>query len=134
MRNHEGDEWKTIFRTRYGHFKYQVLPFGLSNALAIFQGYVNKILAEKLDIFVIIYLDDILIYTKDPGKPHVEAVCWVLGQLQKYLLFTNLKKCHFHQDEVCFLGYVVSSKGISIKAEKIEVVKEWPEPKSVQDI
>ena len=63
----EADEWKTTFRTRYGHFEYQVMPFGLSNTLASFQGYINKILAEKLDIFVIVYLHDILVYTKDPG-------------------------------------------------------------------
>ena len=67
MRIKEGDEWKTAFRTWYGHFEYQVMPFGLSNAPASFQGYINKILAEKLDIFVIVYLDDILIYTEDPG-------------------------------------------------------------------
>ena len=65
------------------------MPFGLSNAPAIFQGYVNKILAEKLDIFVIIYLDEILIYTKDPGQPHVEVVRWVLEQHRKYFLFAN---------------------------------------------
>ena len=70
----EDDEWKTAFRTRYNYFEYQVMPFGLSNASAIFQGYVNKILAKKLDIFVIVYLNDILIYTEDPGQPHVEAV------------------------------------------------------------
>ena len=110
------------------------MPFCLSNAPATFQGYVNKILSEKLDIFVIIYLDDILIYTKDPGQPHVEAVHWVLDQLRKYLLFANLKKCCFHQDEVRFLGYIVSSKGISMEAKRIEVVRKWPEPKSVQDI
>ena len=110
------------------------MPFGLFNASAIFQGYVNKILTEKLDIFVIVYLNDILIYTKDSGQPHVEAVRWILDQLRKYSLFANLKKCRFHQDEVCFLGYVVSSKGISIEAEQIEVVKKWPELKSVQDI
>ena len=96
MRIREGDEWKTAFRTRYGHFEYQVMPFGLSNAPAIFQGYVNKILAEKLDIFVIVYLDDILIYTKNPGQPHAKAMHWLLDQLQKYFLFANLKKCHFH--------------------------------------
>ena len=78
IRIREGDEWKTAFRTRYGHFEYQVMPFGLSNAPATFQGYVNKILAEKLDIFVVVYLDNILIYTKDPGQPHVKAICWVL--------------------------------------------------------
>ena len=134
MRICKSDEWKTAFRTWYNHFEYQVILFGLSNAPVTFQRYVNKILAEKLDIFVIVYLNDILIYIKDPGQPHVKAVRWVLDQLRKYSLFTNLKKCCFHQDEICFLGYVVSSKGISIEAEQIEVVKKWPEPKSVQDI
>ena len=96
MRIREGDEWKTAFRTRYGHFEYQVMPFGLSNAPASFQGYVNKILAEKLDVFVIVYLDDILIYTKDTSQGHVEAVWWVFEELQKHGLFANLKKCRFH--------------------------------------
>ena len=99
------------------------MPFGFSNALVTFQGYVNKILAEKFDIFVIVYLDDILIYTKNLGQPHVEAVYWILNQLRKYSLFANLKKYHFHQDEICFLGYVVSLKDISMEAKKIEVVK-----------
>ena len=67
MRIKKGDKWKTAFRTRYGHFKYQMMPFGLSNAPASFQGYINKILAEKLNVFVIAYLDDILIYIKNPG-------------------------------------------------------------------
>ena len=67
MKIREDDKWKTAFRTRYGHFKYQVMFFALSNAPAIFQGYVNKIPAEKLDIFVIVYLNDILIYTENPG-------------------------------------------------------------------
>ena len=74
MRIREGDKWKTAFRTRYGHFEYQVMPFGLTNAPASFQGYINKIFAEKLDIFVIVYLDDILIYTKDDRDGHVSAV------------------------------------------------------------
>ena len=74
MRIKEGDKWKTAFQTRYGHFEYQVMPFGLSNAPASFQGYINKILAEKLNIFVIVYLDDILIYTEDQGQGHVEVV------------------------------------------------------------
>ena len=110
------------------------MPFGLSNAPATFQGYVNKILAEKLDVFVIVYLDDILIYTENPGQPHVDAVRWVLDQLQKYSLFANLKNYRFHQDEIRFLRYVVSSKDISMEAKRIEVVKEWFEPKSVRDI
>ena len=110
------------------------MPFSLSNASATFKRYVNKILAKKLDIFVVIYLDDILIYTKNPGQPHVETVCWILDQLQKHSLFANLKKYRFYQDEVCFLGYMVLSKGISMEAERIEIIKDWPKPKSVHNI
>ena len=120
------------FRTKYDYFEYQVIFFGLSNALATFQGYVNKILAEKLDIFVIVYLDDIIIYIKDPRQLYVEAVCWVLNQLRKHFFFANLKKCRFYQNEVCFLGYVILSKGISMVTKKIEVVKDWLESKSVR--
>ena len=114
MRIREGDEWKTAFRTQYGHFEYQVILFGLTNVRASFQGYINKILAEKVDIFVIMYLDDILIYTKNDGNGHDAAVQWVPKQLKKFLLYVNLKKCRFHQDEVRFLGYMVFSKGIRI--------------------
>ncbi len=69
------------FRIKYGHFKYQVMPFSLFNVLANFQNYINKIFAENLDIFVVIYLDNILIYTKDPSKPYVKARWWILKQL-----------------------------------------------------
>ena len=84
-----------------------MILFGLFNALASFQGYINKILAKILDIFVIVYLDDILIYTKNPGQGHIEAVRWVLDVLKRYRLFINLKKFQFHKDEICFLGYIV---------------------------
>ena len=80
------------------------------------------------------YFDNILIYTKDIGQGHVEAVWWVLGELQKHDLFANLKKCCFHQEEVCFLGYVVSSQGIRIEEEKINTIKAWLELKLVRDI
>ena len=96
------------FQTWYGHFKYQVMLFGLSNAPASFQGYSIKILAKKIDIFVIVYLDNIFIYTKDPGQAHVNAVWWVLKKLRKHGLFANFKKCWFHKNKVRFLGYVVS--------------------------
>ena len=108
--------------------------FGVSNVSASFQGYINKILAEKLNIFIIIYLNDIFIYTKDPGQPHVDAICSILDFLQKNGLFANLKKCQFYQDEVHFLKYVVSAKRIQIEDKRIEIVKNWPEPKSVRDI
>ena len=74
IRIRKKDEWKTAFQTRYGHFKYQVISFRLTNALTTFQGYINKILAEKLNVFVIVYLDDILIYIKDKGEGHVQAM------------------------------------------------------------
>ena len=130
----EGDEWKTALRTWYSHFEYQIMYFGFSNAPASFPRYVNKILAEKLDVFVIVYLDDILIYTEDAGQIHVQAVRWVLGELRKHGLFANLKKCRFHQEEVRFLGYVVSSQGIRMEEERIDAVKAWPKPKSIRDI
>ena len=70
----EGDKWKTVFQTQYSHYKYQVILFGLSNAPASFQVYINKFLSKKLDIFIIVYLNDIFIYTKDPGQAPINAV------------------------------------------------------------
>ena len=110
------------------------MPFGLSNVLASFQDYINKILAKKLDIFVIVYLDDILIYSEDASKAHVNAVRWVLNKLRKHGLFAKLKKCRFHKDEVRFLSYVVSAQRVRMEDEQIEVVKNWPEPKLMRDI
>ena len=96
--------------------------FGLTNAPATFQGYIYKILAEKLDVFVIVYLDDILIYTENEGKEYVEAVQWVLEQLRKHLLYANLKKCRFHQNEVRFRGYIASHQSIRKEEERIKAV------------
>lgn len=133
MRIREGDKLRTAFRTWYGYFKYRVMPFGLSNASASFQGYVNKILAEKLDVVLIMYLDDILIYTKDPGHGHIEAVWWILENFRKHGLFANLKKCRFHKNEVRILCYVVSIQGARMEDERMDAVKTWHEPESVQD-
>ncbi len=88
------------------------MPFGLTNALVTFPHYINKILVEKFDVFVIVYLDDILIYIESEGKKHVEAVWCVLEQLQKHLLYANLKMCQFYQEEVRFLSYIVFHQGI----------------------
>ena len=74
MKIKQGDKWKTAFRTWCGYFEYQIMPFGLFNAPASFQGYINKILIDKLDIFVNVYLDDIFIHTKDQGQAHVNTV------------------------------------------------------------
>ena len=134
LRIKKGDEWKTAFRTRYGHFEYQVLPFGLTNAPATFQAYINQALAEKLDVFCIVYLDDILIYTQDIGSKHVEAVKWVLDKLRQHSLFINLQKCRFGTDKVHFLGYVIAPTGVSMEEDRIQSVKNWPELKSVREI
>ena len=99
------------------------MPVGLTNAPASFQEYINKIFAEKLDIFIIVYLDNIFIYTDNDGNGHVAAVRWVLKQLRKFLLFGKLKKCWFYQEEIWFLGYIVSSKGICMKDQRIKAVK-----------
>ena len=112
MRIRKEDKWKTVFRTQYGHFKYKVMLFGLTNALARFQGYINKIFIEKPDIFVIVYLDHILICIEDDRNGHVAAAYWVLEQLRKFLLYANLNKYQLHQEKVWFLSYILSSKGI----------------------
>ena len=100
-----------------------MMPFDPTNVLTSFQGYIIKILAEKLDIFVIVYLDDILIYINDDRDSHVAAVRWVSEQLKKFSMFANMKKCWFHQEEVQFLGYVLSLKDIRIEDKKIKAVK-----------
>ena len=96
MRIREGDEWKTAFTIWYSYFKYQVMLFGSSNTPASFKGYINRILEKKLDAFVIIYLDDILIYTEDKCQSSVESVQWVLDPPRKNGFFANFKKCRFH--------------------------------------
>lgn len=108
-----GDEWKTTFRTRYGHFEYTVMPFGLTNASAVFQHMANDIFREFLDRFVVTYLDDILIYshTQEQHDSHVRQV---LGKLREFGLYAKLEKCQFDQDQVEFLGYIISAKGISM--------------------
>ena len=100
-----------------------MMLFSLTNALASFQGYINKILAQKLNIFVIMYLDDILIYTNNDGDRHNTAVRWVLKQLKKFLLYANLKKYWFHHEYVWFFGYVVSLKGVRMEDKRIKAVK-----------
>ena len=99
------------------------MPFGLSNAPASFEDYINKIHTKKLNIFVVVYLDDILIYTKNPDQRHMEAIRWVLEQLQKHGLFANLKKCQCYENGIQFLSFVVLAQGIKIKKERIKAIK-----------
>lgn len=129
----EEDVHKTAFRTRYGHFEWKVLPFGLTNAPATFQGLMNDIMRPYLDQFVIVYLDDICIYSKSPEE-HVEHVDKVLSVLRKHKLYAGLDKCTFGVQEMEFLGHIVSKDGIKVDPKKVEAVQSWPVPQSVKEI
>ena len=102
MRIREGDKWKTAFQMRYGYFEYQVMLFGLFNAAASSQRYVNRILAKILDVFIIVYLDDILIYTKNAGQGYVEAIRWVFGKLRKHGYLPTQKSVVFIKKKFAF--------------------------------
>jgi hypothetical protein len=123
----------TAFRTRYGHFEWKVLPFGLTNAPATFQALMNNVLRPFLDDFVVVYLDDICIYSKTPEE-HLKHVETVLSLLKKHRLYVGLDKCTFGQDEIDFLGHVISKDGIKTDPKKVEAVVNWPTPRTVRDV
>ena len=133
VRMRPGDEWKTAFRCHRGHFEYLVMPFGLTNAPAIFQAMMNSIFSDILDVFVVIYLDDILIFspTIDSHRLHVSAV---LSRLREHNLYAKLSKCSFDQDNVEFLGHSISSFGISPLPEKVSAVLSWQSPTSLKGV
>ncbi|KAF8751562.1 hypothetical protein RHS01_08343 [Rhizoctonia solani] len=133
VRIREGDEWKTAFRTKYGLFKYLVMPFGLTNAPAAFQHFMNDLFRDLINVTVIIYLDDILIFSEDP-KDHPNHVKEVLSRLMKNQLFCKLSKCHFHVTTVDYLGIVISPAGFSMDQKKIEAVTLWPQPRTVKQV
>ncbi len=121
------DEWKTAFNTPLGHFEYRVLPFGLVNAPAVFQALVNDVLRDMLNIFIFVYLEDILIFSPSLQE-HVQHVRRVLQRLLENRLFVNAEKCVFHASSVTFLGSVVSADGISMDPAKVRTVIDWPVP------
>ena len=116
----KGDEWKTAFRTRYGHYEYKVMPFGLVNAPATFQAMMNTILREFLDHGVVVYLDDILISSKTIEE-HEALVKQVLARLERHDLAISLTKSVFHVDTVGFLGYIVGKAGVSMSEKRLKV-------------
>lgn len=133
IRMKKGEEWKTAFRTRYGHYEYTVMPFGLTNAPATCQALINNVLRAHLDITVIAYLDDILVFSKTLEE-HISHVKEVLECLQAADLQLKPEKCEWHKEEVEFLGYVVGRNGVKMSEEKIRVIKEWPTPTTVKQI
>jgi hypothetical protein len=121
LRIRPGDEWKTTFHTRYGHFEYTVMPFGLTNAPAVFQHLMNDIFREYMDEFVVVYLDDILIFSKDQ-ETHNKHVRLVLATLRVHGLYAKMEKCEFNKSSVAFLGYLISPDGIFMDKSKVETI------------
>ena len=129
VRIREGDEWKTAFNTPSGHYEYLVMPFGLSNAPAVFQALVNDVLRDMLNRYVFVYLDDILIFSPDEDT-HVRHVHQVLQRLLTHQLFVKAEKCEFHVSSVAFLGFIVSQDNIQMDPAKVSAVTEWATPTS----
>ena len=130
VRIHPDDVHKTAFRTRYGHYEFLVLPFGLTNAPATFMHLMQSIFGSHLDSFVIVFLDDILIFSKNKAD-HYRHVKMVLQLLRKNKLYAKASKCEFFKRKISFLGHVVSAGGISMEQDKVKAIQEWPTPTSV---
>jgi len=133
VRIREGDQWKTAFNTPLGHFEYLVMPFGLSNAPAVFQALVNDVLRDMLNRFIFVYLNDILIFSPDP-LTHQQHVRQVLQRLLENKLYVKAEKCEFHVYTVSFLGYVIAQGELRMDPAKIAAVSEWPVPTNRKEL
>ena len=129
----EGDVQKSAFRTRYGHFEFLVMSFGLTNAPAVFMDLMNRVFQPYLDSFVVVFIDDILVYYKSKEE-HYQHLKMVLQTLRDKQLFGKLNKCEFWLQEVVFLGHVISEEGIRVDPKKVEVVVSWQRPTTVTEI
>ncbi|GKC07771.1 reverse transcriptase domain-containing protein, partial [Tanacetum coccineum] len=133
LRVREEDIPKTAFRTRYGHYEFQVMPFGLTNAPAVFMDLMNRAFKPYLDKFVIVFIDDILIYSKSKQE-HEKHLKLILELLKKEQLYAKFSKCEFWIPKVQFLGHVIDSQGIHVDPAKIESIKDWASPKTATKI
>jgi hypothetical protein len=133
LRIKERDVPKTAFRTRYGHYEFLVMPFGLTNAPAMFMDLMNRVFKPYLDKYVVVFIDDILIYSKSltDHEQHLRNVLQVLRENQ---LYAKLSKCDFWLDRVIFLGHVVSAEGIFVDPKKIEAILKWERPTNMTEI
>ncbi|KAK2407303.1 putative mitochondrial protein [Trifolium repens] len=133
IRVRDEDIQKTAFRTRYGHYEFLVMPFGVTNAPAIFMAYMNRLFNSFLDKFVVVFIDDILVYSKSEEE-HGEHLRLVLQVLRESKLYANPSKCDFWLEEVNFLGHVISKEGIAVDPAKIDTVLSWKQPQTVTDV
>ena len=129
----EQDIPKTAFTTRYGLYEYTVMSFGLTNAPAYFMSMMNKVFMEFLDKFVVVFIDDILVYSKNEEE-HKEHLRLVLEKLREHQLYAKFSKCEFWLKEVGFLGHVISGEGITVDPTKVQSVTEWLAPTLVGEI
>ena len=133
LRIKNADVHKTMFRTRYGHYEFLVMRFGLTNAPTAFMNLMNCAFRSYVDQFVVVFIDDILVFSKD-REDHDTQLRVVLGTLRKEQLYAKLSKCEFWLREVSFLGYIVSEEGIQVDPKKIEVIIEWKPPRNVTEV
>ncbi|GJS14476.1 putative reverse transcriptase domain-containing protein [Tanacetum coccineum] len=133
LRVREEDIPKTTFKTRYGHYEFQVMPFGLTNAPVVFMDLMNRVCKPYLDKFVIVFIDDILMNSKNKQE-HEEHLKLILELLKKEELYAKFSKCEFWIPKVHFLGHVIDSQGIHVDPTKIESIKGWASPKSPTEI
>ena len=124
---------KTAFKTRYGHYEFLVMPFGLTNAPAAFMDLMNRIFGPYLDKFVIVFIDDILVYSSSKEE-HTEHLRIILQTLREHQLYAKFIKCKFWLDRVAFLGHVVSAEGISVDPQKIEAIVDWKSPTNITEV
>eukprot|EP00253_Pinus_taeda_P012645 PITA_12645 len=133
IRIKEEDIAKTAFRTRYGHYEFVVLPFGLTNAPAMFMCLMNSIFHHYLNRFVLIFIDDILVYSRNMEEHH-EHLRKVLQTLWEHQLYAKFSKCDFFKEEIQYLGHVITKEGTAVDPEKIKAIMDWPVPKDVADV
>jgi hypothetical protein len=133
VRIKEEDVRKTTFKTRYGHYDFTMVPFGLSNAPTIFMCLMNGAFREYLDKFVIVFMDEILVYSnlEEENEHHFRMVLQVLREHQ---LYAKLRKCSFYQNIIHYLGHIISEEGITVGPENIEAIKGWTTPKNVTEV